>query len=154
MFTQIKWIDAPARALMSLLFLLSGISKISAVVATQGYMEAYGISVALLWPAAALEIGGGVMLLIGLKTRPLSIVLAGWCLITAFIFHSKFADQTQMINFLKNMAMTGGFLLLAKSGAPGFSVDGLLASRRPMDRHDKTASPRSTTSSRKSCDSN
>jgi putative oxidoreductase len=142
MFTQIKWIDAPARALMSLLFLLSGIGKISAVVATQRYMEAYGVSGVLLWPAAALEIGGGVMLLIGLKTRPLSIVLAGWCLLTAFIFHTKFVDQTEMINFFKNMAMTGGFLLLAKSGAPGFSVDGLLASRRPMDRHDRTASPR------------
>jgi putative oxidoreductase len=142
MFTQIKWFDAPARALMSLLFLISGIGKISAVVATQGYMEAYGVSGVLLWPAAALEIGGGVMLLIGLKTRPLSIVLAVWCLLTALIFHSKFTEPTQMINFLKNMAMTGGFLLLAKSGAPGFSVDGLIAAHRPMDRHDKTASPR------------
>jgi putative oxidoreductase len=131
MFTQIRWIDAPARALMSLLFLLSGIGKISAVVATQRYMESYGVSGVLLWPAAALEIGGGVMLLIGLKTRPLSIVLAGWCLLTASIFHTRFADQTEMINFLKNMAMTGGFLSLAKSGAPGLSVDGLLASRRP-----------------------
>ena len=129
MFTPIKWIDAPARALMSLLFLFSGIGKISAVVATQGYMEAYGVSGVLLWPAAALEIGGGVMLLIGLMTRPLSIVLAGWCLLTAFIFHTKFADQ--------NMATMGGFLLLAKSSAPGFSVAGLLASRKPMDRHEK-----------------
>ena len=143
MFTRIKWIDALARVLMSLLFLSSGIGKISAVVATQGYMEAYGISVALLWPAAALEIGGGVMLLIGLKTRPLSIVLAGWCLITAFIFNSKFADQTQMISFLKNMAMTGGFLLLANSGAPGFSVDGVLALRKSKDPYQAgTVSPR------------
>jgi putative oxidoreductase len=128
MYTQIKWLDAPARALMSLLFLSSGIGKISAVAATQGFMEAYGVSGVLLWPAAVLEIGGGVMLLIGFKTRPLSIVLAGWCLLTAFIFHTKFADQAQMIDFLKNMAMTGGFLLLAKSGAQSFSVDGLFAS--------------------------
>jgi putative oxidoreductase len=111
-------------------------------VATQGYMEAYGVPGVLIWPAAALEIGGGAMLLIGLKTRPLSIVLAGWCLLTAFIFHTKFADPIQMIMFLKNMTMAGGFLALANSAAPGFSVDGLLASRKLMARHAETASPR------------
>lgn len=143
MFTQIKWVDAPARALMSLIFILSGIGKIGAVVATQGYMEAYGVPGVLLWPAAALEIGGGVMLLIGFKTRPLSIGLAGWCLLTAFIFHTKFSDPIQMIMFLKNMTMAGGFLALANSGAPGLSVDGILASRKLSDAHDeRTFSPR------------
>jgi putative oxidoreductase len=133
MFTKTKWVDAPARALMSLIFILSGVGKIGAVLATQGYMEAYGVPGVLLWPAAALEIGGGVALLIGFKTRPLSIVLAGWCLLTAFIFHTKFADPIQMIMFLKNMTMAGGFLALANSGAPGFSADGFLASRKLTD---------------------
>jgi putative oxidoreductase len=130
MLALTRWGDGPARALMSLLFLLSGVGKLSAVAATQGYMNAYGVPGALIWPAAAWEIGGGVLLLIGLWTRPLALLLAGWCLLTAFIFHTAFADQNQMINFLKNMVMAGGFLLLARTGAPGLSVDGLLSSRR------------------------
>jgi hypothetical protein len=58
--------------------------------------------------------------------------------------HRDLCHTAWKSKFLKNMAMTGGFLLLAKSGAPGFSVDGLLASRKSMDRHDKTASPRAS----------
>lgn len=124
-----RYVDLPDRALMSLLFLLSGIGKLSAAVATQGYMKAFGVPGVLVWPAAAWEIGGGILLLIGLWTRPLALLLAGWCLLTALIFHTVFSDPMQMVNFLKNMAMAGGFLLLARTGAPGLSVDGLLSSR-------------------------
>ena len=119
-----RWVDAPARVLMSALFLLSGIGKLTAVSATQGYMAAYGVPAVLLWPAAAFEIGSGALLLLGLWTRPLGVLLAGWCLLTAAIFHTAFADQNQLINFLKNLAMAGGFLLLARAGATGFSLDG------------------------------
>ena len=86
----------------------------------------------LLWPAAALEIVGGVLLLVGLGTRPLALVLAGWCLLTALIFHTAFADQNQFLHFFKNMVMAGGFLILARDGAPGFSLDRMLLSRRTM----------------------
>ncbi len=123
------WIDLPARLLMSALFLLSGFGKVTAVAATQAYMATYGVPGILLWPAAALEVGGGILLLLGLGLRPLGLVLAGWCLLTALIFHTAFADQNQMINFLKNLAMAGGFLLLAERGAPTFGLDGLLSSR-------------------------
>ena len=125
-----RWVDLPARTLMSVLFLLSGVGKITAVAATQAYMAAYGVPGLLLWPAAALEIGSGLLLLLGLGLRPLGLLLAGWCLLTALIFHTAFADQNQMINFLKNLTMAGGFLLLAERGAPTFSLDGLLSSRR------------------------
>jgi putative oxidoreductase len=130
MLTLTKYLDLPGRALMALIFLVSGVGKLAAVVATQGYMEAFGVPGVLVWPAAAWEIIGGGLLLIGLWTRPLSLLLAGWCFLTAFIFHMKWADPIQMIMFLKNMTMAGGFLLLASAGAPGFSVDGLLASRK------------------------
>jgi len=119
-----RWVDAPARVLMSALFVLSGIGKLSAVSATQGYMAAYGVPAVLVWPAAAFEIDSGALLLFGLWTRPLGVLLAGWCLLTAAIFHTAFADQNQLINFLKNLAMAGGFLLLARAGATGLSLDG------------------------------
>lgn len=124
------WIDPSARVLMSALFLLSGFGKVTAVAATQGYMAAHGVPGVLLWPAAALEIGSGTLLLLGLGLRPLGLVLAGWCLLTALIFHTDVADQNQTINFLKNLAMAGGFLLLAERGAPTLGLDGLIASRR------------------------
>ena len=85
---------------------------------TQAYMRAFGVPGVLVWPAAAWEIGGGVLLLIGLWTRPLALLLAGWCMLTAFIFHTAFAYQIMMMMFLKNMTMAGSFLLLAKTGAP------------------------------------
>ena len=90
-----KWVDAPARALMSLLFLLSGFAKLTGVVPTQGYMEAHGVPGILIWPAATWELSAGLLLLVGLGIRPLCVLLAGWCLLTASIFHTAFADQNQ-----------------------------------------------------------
>ena len=120
-------IRSPARFLMSLLFILSGISKLTSVEATQAYMEAYGVPGILLWPAAALEITGGTMILTGIFTTPVSVILSGWCLLTAAIFHKELSDQTQMIMFLKNMAMAGGFLILAESGSEAWSWTGQVA---------------------------
>lgn len=130
--TPPRWIDAPARTLMSALFLLSGVDKLTSMTATQGYMAAYGVPTVLIWPAAAFEMGSGVLLLLGLWTRPLGLLLAGWCLLTAAIFHTAFADQNQLINFLKNLTMAGGFLLLARAGVTGLSLDA-----RRTDRPDR-----------------
>ncbi len=132
---SLRWIDLPARGLMCLLFLLSGFGKLGAVSAVQGYMAAHGIPVVLIWPAAALEVGGGALLLVGLGTRPLALILSGWCVLTALIFHTAFGDQDQFIHFFKNMAMAGGFLVLARDGAPGVSVDSLIASRKTRAEH-------------------
>ena len=109
--------SAPARFLMSLLFVLSGVGKLTSVKDTQAYMEAYGVPGILLWPAAALEITGGMMILAGSNMTPVAVILSGWCLLTAAIFHTELKDQTQFIMFLKNMAMAGGFLVLAESAA-------------------------------------
>ena len=140
----IRWVDAPARLLMSLLFLVSGFGKVTAAAATQAYMVAYGVPAILVWPAAAWELGAGLALLIGFGVRPLAFLLAGWCVLTALIFHTDFADQNQMVNFFKNMTMCGGFLVIARAGAPGLGVDGLLAARRSarlsgVNRRDRTA---------------
>ncbi len=119
-----RQIDLPARVLLSLLFLASGVEKITAVAATQGYMGAFGVPAVLLWPAAAFEIGSGVLLLAGFGIRPLALALAGWCVLTAAIFHTAWADQVQQVMFLKNMTMAGGFLMLAKTGSLQMSLDG------------------------------
>ena len=118
-----RFVDLPARFLMSLLFLLSGFSKLAGNGPIQKYMEAYGVPGVLSWPAAAWEIGGGLLLLIGLWIRPVSVLMAGWCILTAVIFHTAFSDQNQMINFFKNMTMAGGFLLIARAHPMLLSVD-------------------------------
>ncbi len=125
-----KYTDAPARALMAAIFILSGLGKISAFAGTQGYMEAFGLPGELLLPTIAFELGAGLALLIGYKTRTVALLLAGFSLVSAIIFHANFGDQMQQINFLKNLAMTGGFLILARNGAPAFSVDQFLSARR------------------------
>jgi len=87
-------------------------------------MEAMGVPGILLWPTVAFEIGSGLCILLGFQTRLVSIVLVGFSLVTAFIFHHNFADQTQQIMFLKNLGLAGGFLLLACTGAGRYSIDG------------------------------
>lgn len=130
MFDQIlKHADLPARAGLSAIFILSGIGKISAFAATQGYMEAFGLPGILLAPTIVFEIGAGAALLLGLGTRYVAVLLAGFTLVTALVFHRDFADQVQQIMFLKNVAMAGGLLLMAKTGAPDLSLDGSRANR-------------------------
>ena len=125
-----KNIDAPARVLMAAIFILSGIGKIGAFSATQGYMASVGVPGILLAPTIAFEVGAGLLLVIGLRTREIAFLLAGFSFITALVFHMDFGNQAQMLHFQKNMAMTGGFLLMAKFGAPGFSLDQWLAERK------------------------
>ena len=72
----------------------------------------------------------GALLLVGFHLRPVSVLLAGWCVLTALIFHTRFSDLDQLMNFFKNMTMAGGFLFIAKQGSWGGSVDAWLASRR------------------------
>jgi putative oxidoreductase len=125
----IKYVDAPARSLMAAIFILSGIGKAGAIEGTQAYMEAFGLPGFLLLPAIVFEIGAGLAILVGFQTRLFAVLLAGFSLVTAFIFHADFSDPMQQIMFLKNVAMAGGFLLLAKAGAPVLSADQFLATR-------------------------
>ena len=124
-----NYIDAPARAFLAAIFILSGVGKIGAYEATQAYMEAFGLPGILLAPTIAFEMGAGIAILVGFQTRLVAVLLAGFSLATAVVFHTDFGDQIQQIMFLKNVAIAGGFLLLAKARAPGFSVDQFLAAR-------------------------
>lgn len=112
-----------ARLFLGQIFLLAGISKISSYAGTQGYMDAMGVPGTLLPLVIALEIGGGLAIIAGWQTRLASIALAVFTLAAAAIFHNDLADQTQMIMFMKNIAIAGGFILLAVHGAGGYSLD-------------------------------
>ena len=124
-----NYVDAPARAFLAAIFILSGAGKIGAFEATQGYMEALGLPGILLVPTIVFEVGAGIAILVGFQTRLVAVLLAGFTLVTSVIFHIDFGDQIQQIMFLKNVAIAGGLLLLAKVGASGFSMDQLLAVR-------------------------
>ncbi len=112
-----------ARVFLGQIFLLAGLSKIGAYEGTQGYMDAMGVPGVLLPLVILLEVGGGLAIIAGWKTRWTSMALAIFTIVSAAIFHNNFADQTQMIMFMKNIAITGGFLLLAVHGAGAYSFD-------------------------------
>lgn len=112
-----------ARLFLGQIFLLSGISKISSYAGTQGYMDAMGVPGTLLPLVIAIEIGAGLAIIIGWQTRLASIALAAFTLAAAAFFHNNLADQIQMIMFMKNIAITGGLILLAVHGAGGYSLD-------------------------------
>jgi len=112
-----------ARILMAQIFLMAGLSKIGAYAGTQGYMDSMGVPGALLPLVIALEVGGAIALIVGFQTRWVAFGLAGFSAISAVIFHANFADQMQMIMFMKNWAIAGGLVLLAVHGAGHFSLD-------------------------------
>ncbi len=112
-----------ARLLLAHIFLLAGLSKITGYAGTQGYMESMGVPGALLPLVIALEVGGSLAVIVGFLTRWAALALAGFCLAAALIFHRNFSEEMQMIMFMKNFAMAGGFLLLYVQGAGAFSID-------------------------------
>lgn len=114
---------------LSLIFIISGWGKLAGYAGTQGYMESMGVPGALLPLVIALELGGGLLLLAGGYTRLLAFALAAFSLLAGILFHGNLADQMQAILFWKNVAIAGGFLLLAANGAGAWSLDALMARR-------------------------
>ena len=118
-----KIIELAGRVLLGHIFLLAGINKISAYEGTSGYMEAMGVPGMLLPLVIILEIAGGLALIIGFQARWTAMALALFTVLAAILFHTDFADQMQMILFMKNMAITGGLLLVYVYGAGEISMD-------------------------------
>ena len=113
------------RLLIGVPFAMSGLSKLTAYGATTAMIGAVGLPVPPLAyaVAVAVELGGGLLLIAGFQTRIVAIALALFSLATALSFHSNFADQNQMIHFLKNVMMAGGLLQVVAFGAGSFSLD-------------------------------
>lgn len=112
-----------ARVLLVSLFLLSGVGKIGAYTATAGYMASVGVPSGVLPMVIATEVLGSLAIVLGWKTRIVSFLLAGFTLLTGILFHNNFADQMQMIMFMKNVSIAGAFLLLTVNGAGPISLD-------------------------------
>jgi putative oxidoreductase len=120
------------RILICLLFVVAGWGKLMAAAATQEMFAKQGLPmVEGVWLlAVAIELGGGLLILVGVLTRPLAFILACWCVATALVAHTNLADSAQKIQFFKNMGLTGGFLYIAVFGAGGWSLDAWLRARR------------------------
>jgi len=115
--------ELAGRSLLSVLFLLSGVGKIGAYAMTGAYMSSVGVPSVLLPVVIATEVLGATAIILGWQTRISALLLAGYSLLAALIFHTNFADQIETIMFLKNVSIAGGFLLLVANGAGPLSLD-------------------------------
>ena len=120
---MINILDLLARISISGLFLLNGIFKISNYDGTIGWMESFGLPGILIIPAILLEIIGPVLIILGYQAKIAAGLLGLFCIATAIIFHNNFSDQMQLISFLKNIALAGGFLFIFINGTKDFSLD-------------------------------
>ena len=116
-------LDLVARILISALFLLNGVFKISNYDGTVDWMEGFGIPGILIIPAIILEIVGPILIILGYKAKIAAGFLSLFCITTAVIFHNDFSDQMQLGSFLKNIALAGGFLFIFINGTKDFSLD-------------------------------
>ncbi|SQA81538.1 Inner membrane protein yqjF [Citrobacter freundii] len=98
-----------ARILMPILFITAGWGKITGYAGTQQYMEAMGVPGFMLPLVILLEFGGGLAILFGFLTRTTALFTAGFTLLTAFLFHSNFAEGVNSLMFMKNLTIAGGF---------------------------------------------
>ena len=117
------WAKLAGRILIALIFVVAGYGKIGGYAATQEYMAAMGVPGVLLPLVIVTELGGGVLIALGLFTRYAAVALAGFTILSAILFHGGSADQVQQIMFMKNLAIAGGFLFLAANGAGKISLD-------------------------------
>jgi putative oxidoreductase len=117
------YIGLAGRIMIVLIFPLSGYGKLAGFSGTQAYMESMGVPGMLLPLVLLLEFGGALAVILGWHTRIVAFLFAGFCLLTALIFHNQLGDQIQFLSFMRNVSMAGGFLFLVKYGAGELSLD-------------------------------
>jgi len=112
-----------ARILMAFVFIMAGTGKLGNVEGFGQYMATGGIPAILAWPAVLFEIAAGLALLVGFQARLVGLALAGFCLLTALLYHMQPEDQMQMTIFVKNIGLAGGYLMFFVYGAGKYSLD-------------------------------
>ena len=122
-------IEVLGRILLSILFLIEGVRKFFFQEETIMYMEEYGVPEILFFPSLILEILFPILLIIGYKTRISALIMALFTLTVAIIFHTDFQNQMELIIFLKDIAIAGGFLIIAANEPKICSIDYMLKSR-------------------------
>ena len=116
-------LDLIGRIFISALFLISAYNKVFNLEGSMAWMEGFGIPGFLIFPAIAVEIILPVLVIVGYRARLAAGILAIFCLMTAFLFHLDFSDQSQLVSFLKNIGLAGGFLFIVANGTKDFAVD-------------------------------
>ena len=122
--------DLLGRLFLVLLFVISGFGKIGGYAGTAAYMAANGVPGMLLPLVIALEIGGGILVLLGWHTRIMSLLLAGFTILALLLFHMPVTAENQIV-FLAELGVAGGFLVLAAHGAGAWSLDAWRVRRAP-----------------------
>ena len=120
---MVNVLDLIGRIFISALFLISAFNKIFNLDGSIGWMEGFGVPGFLIFPAIAVEIILPILVIVGYRARLAAGVLAVFCLMTAFLFHFDFADQSQLVSFLKNIGLAGGFLFIVANGTKDWAVD-------------------------------
>ena len=123
-------VEVFGRILLSTLFLVEGVRKFFFQEETVMYMEDYGVPEILFFPSLSLEIVFPILLIVGYKTRFSASIMALFTLTVALIFHTNFDDQMESIIFLKDIAIAGGFLIIAVNEPRICSIDYFLKSKR------------------------
>ncbi|WMN61843.1 DoxX family protein (plasmid) [Pseudoalteromonas xiamenensis] len=118
-----------ARLSMAAIFLLAGLNKVQYYDGNAQYMASSGLPAELLPLVIVFEIGAALLIISGFMTQITAIALAGFSIVSALLFHFNLSDQMQFILFFKNVAMAGGFLALAATGAGRFSIDHKILSK-------------------------
>ena len=116
-------LDLIGRIFISALFLISAFNKIFNLDGSMGWMEGFGVPGFLIFPAIAVEIILPMLVIVGYQARIASGILAIFCLVTAFLFHFDFSNQSQLVSFLKNIGLAGGFIFIVANGTKDWAVD-------------------------------
>lgn len=118
-----KYSPLIARIFIGLFFLLSGVGKLANVGMVMESMESVGLPGILLWPTLLFEAALGLSLLLGYRIRLAALAGAGFCILTALVFHTNFANPVEMVMFLKNFSIAGAFLMFFAHGAGAVALD-------------------------------
>ncbi len=115
--------DLIGRILISALFLISAYNKIFNLDGSMSWMESFGVPGFFIFPAIVIETILPVFIIVGYQARIAAGILAIFCLTTAFLFHFDFSNQSQLISFLKNIGLAGGFMFIVANGTKDWAVD-------------------------------
>ena len=120
---MVNVLDLIGRIFISALFLISAFNKVFNLEGSMGWMEGFGMPGFFIFPAIAIEIILPILVIVGYQARVAAGILAIFCLMTAFIFHFDFSNQSQLVSFLKNIGLAGGFLFIVANGTKDWAVD-------------------------------